>query len=280
MGLILLILKIILIAFLIVLGLIILLIGIILFVPIHYEVSGCIGDSWEIQIKGKVTYFLSIIKLLLFYKEEQFDMKLFLFGCEKKLKKEEQEEEEETETSTSPEDTQECAPMERTQSETKEASKDIPEPTLQKEAEPEISEEPIKSKKKKEKKQKSSFDFAFLKQQLTDEHNQSVVRKICTELLYLLKHFKFRKIETDLKFATGDPASTGQTLGVLCMIPMLYQYDFRIIPDFEAEETYVKGTFLVAGKVRIIHILVTLLRLIFDKEVRLVAKRISALLER
>lgn len=279
MGLILLILKIILIAFLIVLGLIVLLLGILLFVPIRYEVSGSIGDSREIQIKGKVTYFLSIIKLLLFYKEEQFDMKLFFFGCEKKLKKEEQEEEEETETSTSPEDTQECAHMERTQSETKEASKDIPEPTLQKETETKTSEKPAKSKKKKEKKQKSSFDFAFIKQQLTDEHNQSVVRKIWAELLYLLKHFKFRKIVTDLVFATGDPSTTGQALGVLCMIPVLYRYDFKIIPDFEAEDAYVKGTFLVAGKVRLIHILVTLLRLIFDKEVRLVAKRILVLLE-
>ena len=67
MELILLILKIILIAFLIVLGFSIFLLGLILFVPIRYEVSGSIGDSWDIKIKGKISYLLSIIKLFLSY---------------------------------------------------------------------------------------------------------------------------------------------------------------------------------------------------------------------
>ena len=95
-----------------------------------------------------------------------------------------------------------------------------------------------------------------------------------------MRHFKFRKIVADLIFATGDPATTGQTLGILAMIPTLYKYHFKIIPDFEADEGYLKGTFLVAGKVRLIHILVTILRLIFDKKVRIVVKRLLKQLEK
>ena len=88
MELILFILKIILIAFLVVLGLVVLALATILFVPIRYEVSGSIGDSWEIQVNGKVSYLLSIIKILFSYKKEQFDVKFFLFGFEKKLQQE------------------------------------------------------------------------------------------------------------------------------------------------------------------------------------------------
>ena len=286
MELILFILKIILIAFLVVLGLVVLALATILFVPIRYEVSGSIGDSWEIQVKGKVSYLLSIIKLLFSYKKEQFDVKFFLFGFEKKLQQEDTDKnvdetgDEDLETFSEAEDLEITLHEKESGSVSEQQSVNSVEPS-EEYVEKVALEAPSqrKSQKKKEKK-KSNLDFAFIKQQLTDEHNKSVVRKIWSELCYLLKHFKFRKIVTDLVFSTGDPATTGQALGVLCMIPTLYRYDFKIIPDFEADDAYIKGTFLVAGKVRLIHLLITILRLIFDKEVRIVVKRILALLEK
>lgn len=285
MELILLILKIILIVFGVVLGLIVLALATILLVPIRYEVSGNISDSWEFQVKGKVSYLLSVIKVLFSYEKEQFDMKVFLFGFEKKLQQEDAEEIAEETTDETVGETADksveisCEAEEHVEQVTSE------EPLQQEKPKKEcVEKQPRKTSrrtdKKQKDKQKSKFDFAFIKQQLTDEHNKSVVRKIWSELCYLLKRFKFREIVTDLVFATGDPATTGQALGVLCMIPMLYRYEFKIIPDFEAEDAYIKGTFLVAGKVRLIHLLITILRLIFDKEVRLVVKRILALLEK
>ena len=286
MELILFILKIILIAFLVVLGLVVLALATILFVPIRYEVSGSIGDSWEIQVKGKVSYLLSIIKLLFSYKKEQFDVKFFLFGFEKKLQQEDTDKnvdetgDEDLEAFSEAEDLEITLHEKESGSVSEQQSVNSVEPS-EEYVEKVALEAPSqrKSQKKKEKK-KSNLDFAFIKQQLTDEHNKSVVRKIWSELCYLLKHFKFRKIVTDLVFSTGDPATTGQALGVLCMIPTLYRYEFKIVPDFEADDAYIKGTFLVAGKVRLIHFLITILRLIFDKEVRLVVKRILALLEK
>lgn len=306
MGLILFILKIILIVLLTVLGLILLLSGLILLVPIHYEVTGNIGDSWEIQVKGKVTYLLSMLKLLFSYEKEQFDIKVFIFGFQKKIN-----EENVSETFTSDRNKtnlkQEDIDKKETNSEEQvlsfeeeqfvEDETNVSEPVSEKpdaSDNDELKQTQVKSKKEKKqsikKKQKvkkkkikqeeRKINFAFIKQELTDKHNKSVVKKICSELLYLLRHFKFRKIVTDLRFSTGDPAFTGQVLGILCMIPMLYRYDFKIVPDFEEEEAYIKGTFLVNGKVRLIHILITCLRLIFDKEVRLVVKKISKLLEK
>ena len=76
---------------------------------------------------------------------------------------------------------------------------------------------------------------------LTDERHREVLPLIFTELKYLLTHFKFRRIQTDLTFSMGDPALTGQVLGGLCMLPFLYRYQVQVYPDFEAENTYEKG---------------------------------------
>ena len=58
-----------------------------------------------------------------------------------------------------------------------------------------------------------------VKEIVTDTKNQYAVRRLWEELLYLLKHFGFRKIHTELTFALADPALTGQVLGILCMMP-------------------------------------------------------------
>ena len=294
MEIVLLILKIILIAFSAVLGLILLALGIVLFVPIRYEVSGDIRDAWAFRIKGKISYLLSAVKVLFSYEDKQFDVKLYLFGFEKKAQEdveavsEAEDSEDDVEITIREKETavtsaqdevevqEKCVELEKSEV----ISQDITS-----ESEPDkVREEPVKAKttqkqKAKKEKKQSTIDFAFIKQQLTDEQNKSVVRKIWSELCYLFKHFKFRKIVTDLIFATGDPATTGQVLGILCMLPILYRYEFKLIPDFEADAPYVKGTFLIAGKVRLIHILMTGLRLIFDKEVRIVVKKLIKVLE-
>lgn len=304
MELILLILKIILLALLAVLGIIILLAGMILFIPIHYEASGSIEDEWKLNVKGKLSYCLFLFKLIFSYQNGQTDMQMYLFGFRKKPGSDDKNavsgtnatevdatEGDATEVEEK-ESSEETAEADITIHEKKAGSSEPEQKLVQKETqikkekikkekikEEKNKKEKIKEKQSREKKQ-SKFDFHFWKQQLTDEHNKYVVRKLWSEAGYLLKHFKFRKIKTDLFFSTGDPAATGQILGILCMIPMLYRYDFKITPDFEADDAYLKGTFFVAGKVRLVHLFMTLLRLIFDKEVRLVVKRILTQLDK
>lgn len=72
----------------------------------------------------------------------------------------------------------------------------------------------------------------------------------------------------------GDPAKTGQTLGVLCLFPILYRYQVNIFPDFEADEFYIKGTFEIKGHVRVVHLLTAVLRLWKKKEVRELVKKL------
>lgn len=104
---------------------------------------------------------------------------------------------------------------------------------------------------------------------LMDERHREVLPLIFTELKYLLTHFKFRRIRTDLTFSMGDPALTGQVLGGLCVLPFLYRYQVQVYPDFEAENTYVTGTFDIKGRARGLHIAVSAVRLLGKKEFRI-----------
>lgn len=122
----------------------------------------------------------------------------------------------------------------------------------------------------------SSFkDFVIkVKDIVTDEKNQYAVRQLWKELLYLMRHFGFRKIHTELSFCLADPALTGQVLGVLCMIPFLYQYDFHIYPDFEAESYYIRGEYDIKGRIQLIFLLITVIRIVADKDMRYFLKKL------
>ena len=113
-----------------------------------------------------------------------------------------------------------------------------------------------------------------VKEIVADTKNQYAVRRLWEELLYLLKHFGFRKIHTELTFALADPALTGQVLGILCMMPFLYQYDFHIFPDFESESFYIRGSYDVKGRIQLIFLLVTAIRLLADKDIRSFLKKL------
>ena len=104
---------------------------------------------------------------------------------------------------------------------------------------------------------------------LTDGRHRETLPLILAELKYLLTHFKFRRIRTDLTFSMGDPALTGQVLGGLCVLPFLYRYQVQVYPDFEAENTYITGTFDIKGRARGLHVAVSAVRLLGKKEFRI-----------
>ncbi len=264
------ILKVILITLLILLGLVLALLAMILLIPIRYRVNIKITEEKEIELDGLVTYCLSAIKFTFSYYQNEFNNALYILGFRKKNKGALEEEftEEVEETAEEVADELVDSDIEETVDTSETTS------TRQTEAIKTIDDKGTSEKEVASKKALfSKEDILYWKKMITDEHNQSVVKKILRELGYLLKHFKFRKIETDLIYGTGDPALTGQILGALSMVPILYQYEIKIVPDFETEEPYVQGSASVAGKVRLIHLLVTGIRLLFDKEVRIVIKR-------
>lgn len=107
-----------------------------------------------------------------------------------------------------------------------------------------------------------------------DEMNKNVFVKIWKELRFLLRHFSPRKAKGELTFGMTDPAQTGQVLGALSVLPFWARYRINICPDFEAERFFVEGKLWMKGHIRLWHFLLSVVRLIKDKNVRRLLRKI------
>ncbi len=287
------------------LGIILLLVLFVLFIPVRYRVSGQIED--EITIHAKVNWLLHLISFRADYQEEEFVSGLYIFGIRMKTKKKnalEDEEFEDEEKDVDKADDAVATSEMREDSDAKEAESVLhaDEPVTETvDAEhvhgvhhPTSLFQQIASKIQSfflsiQSRIRRIFELlhrikegiplllkniSTLKEIITDEANKNVLFAVVTELKYLLGHFKFRKFATDLKFSTGDPATTGQALGILSMFPILYQYQVGITPDFESEEFYIKGVFEIKGRIRLVHFITSFVRLWKKREVRVFVKKL------
>ena len=285
MHILLLILKIIGISLLVILGILILLIGIVLFVPVRYKVAGDIRRTTKekVAIHGKVTWFCSAVRYVFSYENNRFQGELLIFGRKRKEKSpitlEElmEEEDEQADSDSSEAEQTEGKDSEGEQTET-ENSKEEQRKQADLKAVRKTKEnifQKISNKIRNTVQRITSFiknikeKLVMLKALLTDEVNKRVCKKIFAELIKFLKHLRFRKLHTDLKYGFTDPSLTGQSFGVVCLIPVLYQYNVVITPDFETESTYIEGTFDAKGHLRICHGVMMLIRLLLEKEVRM-----------
>lgn len=110
--------------------------------------------------------------------------------------------------------------------------------------------------------------YPKLKKILTDEKNQDAVTHLKDEVIYLIKILLPKKSKIDAVFSTGSPDTTGQLFGILACFPAMYQKDWNLLPDFEADEPYFKGTFWGKGRVYGYQFVGIILRIIFDKNCR------------
>lgn len=100
---------------------------------------------------------------------------------------------------------------------------------------------------------------------LTDERNHKAVAHLKDEFFILIKILLPKKSKGDVSFSTGSPDTTGQTYGVLACLPVMYQEDWNIVPDFLAEQAYIIGNFWGKGRVYGYQILGIIFRIVFDK---------------
>lgn len=271
------ILKIIGIVLLVILGIILFLLAVLLFVPVRYSVKGTVDNN--ITAEGKISWLCSIFRYDFTFQEQDLNGEVRIFGFRPKKKERVSEEDKSEKNPIKPEQDQEVDSHKGKQNRK----------SSDKNSQPSKKNifvrmwDKIKSFLKKIKnffigiqKRLTGFkEFVVkVKEIVTDTKNQYAVRRLWEELLYLLKHFGFRKIHTELTFALADPALTGQVLGVLCMMPFLYQYDFHIFPDFESESFYIRGSYDVKGRIQLIFLLVTAIRLLADKDIRSFLKKL------
>lgn len=280
------ILKIIGIILLCLLGLLFVLLTVVLFVPVRYRIQGEVKEK-ETQIHIRASWLCHVISFLGDYVDGTFDYILKIFGVRKEFGGSDEE------TSSEVEEQDD----ETVETEISTKAEEIPQETAEGVAEAGEAGKPGKSTDrisgKKSKKRsfcskiasklkkiretvKKIWDFIVhlpqkfdkIKEVVTDAGNKNALSLTWRELRYLLRHFKFRKIHTDLEFSAGDPALTGQILGGIAVIPAFYRYDMHIYPDFASDTFYVRGTFDIKGRIRLIHLLCSVIRLLKEKDVR------------
>lgn len=100
------------------------------------------------------------------------------------------------------------------------------------------------------------------------EENLEALKAIWNEVRFILRHSSPRRIRAEASFSLGDPANTGQALGLISILPLVYRYQINLCPDFEAERMYFEGTFDIKGTVYGIHALILLIHLFTDKNIR------------
>lgn len=119
--------------------------------------------------------------------------------------------------------------------------------------------------------------FGLVKQFILEEKNRPGFQVLFGASLRTLKLFFPRKLECTLRFGTGDPCSTGQLLGILCLIYPEVINTVTIVPEFEEKifegEVYGQGRMYL---VTLIHIVIQVIR---DKEFKYLKKEFMRLKE-
>lgn len=111
-----------------------------------------------------------------------------------------------------------------------------------------------------------------LKAFVNDPANQRTYRLLKRQIWKLCKHVFPQKISGRIRFGFDDPYKTGQVLTYLSPFYCLYARDLQIIPVFE--EAVLEGGGKLKGRVRIGTVLLIAVRMLFDKNFRVLLKKL------
>ena len=266
------------------LGFLLLALCLVFLVPVRYRVLAKLLEGQETKLLVQVSWLLHLVTFSFVQEEGENRSSIRILGLCLKPKKEKQ-------------GTSGATPMSKKRA-AKEEARTGEDPENEAEAEPRDQEETLWESTKEEKTKQFAEDepkktehpgkaafferqkalgrrlktlrgqLGMWKERLFREENKTVLLAVLAELKYLLGHFRFRKLFADIQFCAGDPAATGQALGILSMLPFLYGKQVSVLPDFEGEKAYVRGEVFLKGRMRVIHFAASLVRLWKKKEVR------------
>ncbi len=136
---------------------------------------------------------------------------------------------------------------------------------------------PEKLKRIHEKAASTGEKLARVREELLDPGNKDAIRHILAEGKTLFSHIRPRRLRMKLRFSTGDPATTGEVVGAVSVLPFAYQKGNQLVPDFVSEEAYLNGTIGLSGHIVIFYAVAMLVRLLLDKKVRRLIRHIKAM---
>lgn len=101
---------------------------------------------------------------------------------------------------------------------------------------------------------------------LTDEVHRSAFQRIKKDVFTLAKHLSPRTLKGYVRFGFDDPYNTGRVLAGLSVLYPFYGDKIDIYPEFERK--VLEGDIYMKGHIRGIHLLIIVLKLIFDRDIR------------
>lgn len=107
------------------------------------------------------------------------------------------------------------------------------------------------------------------------EYCKEAVGYIFLQLRALLGKLKPYRFHLQLSYSMGSPDTTGQLLGILAMFPVGYKNRWSITPDFTSDNAYADADAEIRGGVCGITVLVTILRIVLDKNCRKLYNRLK-----
>lgn len=111
---------------------------------------------------------------------------------------------------------------------------------------------------------------------LEDELHKTALGKAWTVIKQLLRHVLPGKIKGHVEFGTGNPESAGKALAVFGIFYAAYGKGVTVVPDFYEKRMVAELEF--KGRIRLGTILVKVLRLIRDKDVKRFRKNFKKLM--
>lgn len=115
---------------------------------------------------------------------------------------------------------------------------------------------------------KQMWDF------LQQEENEGVLKHITKYIFKILHWILPRRAAVELEFGLEDPSITGYLAGIASIVYVLSKRKIHIVPNFN--ESKVQGDFKIKGRLFIFQLLYYIIRIIIDKRVRRLIKKVRS----
>lgn len=267
--------KIILMVLAILLGTVLLILAGLLLLPFGYRIRAEGEEAWTFKLRISWLHWILSGKVLC--ENEEFFWKVSLFGIPLAAGGQKQKKEAETENTKKPE--KKNTDYNINTEKNRETKKDTgSRKNTKKEKKQKETTEP-------EKKQKADWKGIFTKikktwhttkdrkEILVSDFAKEAFSACKTEIIRILKKIRPRSIKGCLEFGTGDPAGTGQILGILSVAYVLINHKIRIYPDFERK--VLRGDVTVRGRIPLGAVLLSLFRIYKNRNLRLLKRKIE-----
>lgn len=289
----------------ILLGLLLLILAIlllVLFFPVTYQVKGRKSDT-EMMLRVKVNWLFGLARLRYSYPEPgKLVCKVLFWNLlsakkEKGTKKEQAESEDSTETNISDAQNQKRKAAEISQTGNSQLSQDADPSgsgesdatggnasatdTASEDAEAAKTEEQSAQKKSLKEKISAIVDkiksikdnVSYYTQLLQESTTKRILQRILDKVAAVLKHIRPRKLEADLLIGTGSPDTTGYLMGAYGVFLPVLGRKINITPDFT--QAVIQGRIDIRGHITVLVLLINACKLIFDKELRILIKKLK-----